>query len=552
MTDTTDKYNHFAEFISDHINSGDLIRLSQEFSKDKYDDSPEKIINKMDEFFEKRWKKRADASPSRGNARTQKENFQKFVRASILTKKKVKYEDPFASPGREFDSRRPLKTEDGFVDFDPLFARYNEVTGKIAGKEVVSSKSRKLMTELFKNQEVNPYIKYKFDDLKREFQQTEKRLNTAVKNNNDTAINKEKDVLLKIRDAFDDRTFSQKYGKESWENLRKADDIIEKAQPLWIKTPKEQEEIYDVKQLPQKLSNRIEILGSRLSAARQGGNSRLMQKYANELIAFRNAMSKTAADYTGDTYVINKETGVERKIKSPLDAKTAYKNYNQINSILGEYKKSTLPKKKFIFPYVSLEEDTKKLKKLYKTAGKKINVDEKSMLRKYISKTYPFFSRPEVTKEVNRRLAANLVEDPNIMVPKVEYEKRFMDWKYGDTDRRPAKEDLINMANVKYKDFESNIRTRVNIDPITQKEVKVSIPRSVFKELRDSLFTETNRYQEIEFLAQAKKFKGDIEVAALTQEEEFLETAIQESMTRRKGKSKDGTLIPEAWTLGEF
>lgn len=139
-------YDHFMEYIDTFIDSGDVQSLVSDFRTDEFQNSPQKMLDKLDQFFNDKWAEGVAAGrpQSASRADQQRDNFRKALEKTILNKKKfeTQFQAPYGQP----------------VDWDPLIAPYKDATGQFFVPKKIAPKTKAFLEkgEAVKLVEIDP------------------------------------------------------------------------------------------------------------------------------------------------------------------------------------------------------------------------------------------------------------------------------------------------------------------------------------------------------------------------------------------------------------
>ena len=150
-----------------------------------------------------------------------------------------------------------------------------------------------------------------------------------------------------------------------------------------------------------------------------------------------------------------------------------------------------------------------RLKQEYEQKGIAFPKKEFSNIKSDLKRRFPYLEPKEIEKETNKRLFAQVAD---IKTADKEIEKRYMEWQYGEPNRKPSYTDLVNLSKVPNWQFSSRIKGT--------KEKR--IPIEDWRKYRDSLKDDLKQAQMR--LKETEKERAEI------QEESFIEQAIPEEL----------------------
>ena len=181
-----EKYNYFAEYISEFVGKNDIRNLTKEFKKNQYTNKPEGILTNLNDFFTTKWDENAEPSPTRGNSKTQKRNFESFLKKTLISREKMTFDNPYSR-------------EKNAIDFSPLFSRYRELSGEFVDKPKISLRIQKLVNITRPKGEIGEEYTQVAPSVF--FKRTENQIELSKKGNH-------VDNLIALRDAMRDLSFS--------------------------------------------------------------------------------------------------------------------------------------------------------------------------------------------------------------------------------------------------------------------------------------------------------------------------------------------------------
>lgn len=502
------KYDFFAGFVDQFISDDELQKLTTKFEADKFDDAPEEIINEIDKFFKKKWRDNADAKPSRGNASTQKKNFETFLQKDILTRKKLKYKDN-AVTGND-------------IDFNPMFARYREIVGEAVPIEKVSRRvikalalpeidrreqllqdgiklikrdpnrffgprGRPLRTEQDLNRLSTNELEIQFGGLIKKPVKPKRFSDRIIRAIDRAKEQKKVEDLIFIRDSMRELTLKKKEVQpistiKALELFRKAEKALE---------PFEQKQSLFAIRSDDELKRILKLKGVNIRKELKG------QKQTTENIR---ALARKF-----DIGLRNYEMTREELIDDIMEFSSYTKAFldERPDSFLKDLRKNLkkeviAPKRRFFLKFddlpISDEGVNNFFTKRKETVPTALKVSEGNRIRKI----FPFLSEKGVKAEVNRRVAATVAGAP---VYELEVEKRYMEWKYGDPERKPSFNDLVDISKITFKDFNKILARRdvERIDPVTKKKkiIKEFLPKEGFTSFRNDLKNRLNKREKI-------------------------------------------------------
>ena len=450
------KYDYLAEFVHQYISDIDLMRLTKKFENEK---DPKKIIATLKEELENKWEQNADMSPRMGNPFTQRKNFKKFLDKELLTLNKTIFKKPMAGQ------------QAGLADFNPLFAKYRELTGEIM-KEIP---------------EVAPRVKKAIEEGKGEpkvlFNRLKRQIEISAKADHPQNI-------LAVYKATERWALQSKKGIEGQKKISKMmpiEQLYELRQtagkalePYMIKEPEL------AMKSEAKLRKSLEFEGVDTSLLETKKQLQSAAKKAN--IGLRN-WQRNKNELINE---ITKLTGYEKEDLQSEDLthlKYKFKNILKVK-----------PKEKFHINFDNLPTATEKIQSMYDEHGEVIPEEEKKQARKDLKTKYPFFTPQQITKEVNKKMAAKLLKFP---VYGDELESRYMEREYKDPTRKPSFFDLMQISKMSEKKANAQLGVKMveKKDPITGKvkEVRYPLPIEHFKEYRSNLRRELKAQKDIIF-----------------------------------------------------
>jgi hypothetical protein len=515
-------YDYFAEFIDVPISKADIRELSSSFREDKYQNNPDLMLKEIDKYFMKVWDDNAATSPARGNADTQRKNFEKFLKDKVLSREKLKYTNPYTK-------------ESNAIDFTPIFSEYVEAEREFV-KPSVPSKRVEDSIQLLKTPSTvtrEDALEFVKGELKRRGEITFQDKTITKDNVDDIDTRTLKSIWTTDRgDRLKEKkltstTFYRRLDKqidlsersENYENLVKIRDALRD----FVKSPKNDLVLssYNAKKLYDKIENKLdERYQSPTDLLRSKSDERL-----KGLLEFKgvdtsklntSAKLKAAAKKEGfglRNYQKNKDELIFDilSVKTGADRADLEKRPLSYLQDLNEKINPRLyrPKQDFYLRKGDLPTTDGQIKDILKNEG--VNVTDDKLKReikknkKYIKSKFPFLSNDQLEREAKREYASNLIfADPTVKnraLIEEEIERRFMEDQYGDPNLEPNFKDLISISKLKNKEFKERIsRDEFEIvDPRTKKKktVKKVIPIKAWRTYRDSLKDRVGKAQQI-------------------------------------------------------
>ena len=485
-----DKYDFFAEFINRYISKDEMRFLNEEFKKQEYIDDPQKILDKLESEGLGKWSTHADKKPRMGNADVQAANFGKFWKNKIVSRDKLVFNDPY-------------KVEKSSIDFSPLFKQYKELTGEFIETPDVSRRvkatARIVKPEFEPGAMVPKVLPHVFDNrVGGDIERAKEQIKEAKIAGNMENVMRATNNLVVLRNAMYDLAFHKQEHKpmKSSTALKRYEEINKLLKPYYSSG-----ERIGMKTDSYLLSV-LEFKGMDVSGLKSTEDVRSAAKSAGlDLRRYQQSREELIHDLEQVTPYSRKD--LEKRPQTYLSKlwKTTNKSY-------------VAPKKRFVYTYDDLVGTNEATTQLYEEQKVELTKKDRMDTRKYVKSIYPFFTENELNKEVNQVLAAKVLRD-DVMIPKTEIERRYMEWKYQDSDKRPSFEDLQKLSEVTFTQFKLKIATREveREDPITGKmrTVKDTIPRDSFRSYRKELSGRITRAEKIKTLPLESEENTEVE-----------------------------------------
>lgn len=491
-------YDHFMEYIDTFIDKGDVQSLISDFGGDKYQNNPEEMLKKLDEFFMDKWKEGVAAGRSQpsGRAAQQEENFRAALQKTILNKKgfETQFQAPYGQP----------------VDWDPLIAPYKDATGQFFIPKKVPPKTKAFLE---KGETVKlTTIDQRTGEKRPKYYYTPSSYNRKVASIAERAdLGRNVDSLIALRDQ-QERIFKTGKGpissSDAYLNMidlnKRIDKYRDQVHQFSLKSDTDLREILAWKGVDITTLDTTEKL--RNAARKEGIGLRKYQKTKDELIK----------DLTDLTTITREQVEAEKWTKAEV-LKKLKENHKGIGYA---------PKRVIRVPLGQLRTDDSTAETVWNTTPNLPNFEaEKQKFIEREKSIYPFLNQEELNKRANQQLIAEArgakVYDNELLRRFLKYDTKIsekpgkkvtLQWTKRESPKeQPTYADLKKLQHVTHKDFKLYLSADENLP----REEKY-LTKDLFTQYRNDLRDKVGRAEKI--------FE---ETRGPQQEEQFIRESLQ-------------------------
>tara|TARA_Y100000310_G_scaffold341019_1_gene438809 strand:+ start:10067 stop:11254 length:1188 start_codon:yes stop_codon:yes gene_type:complete len=268
------------------------------------------------------------------------------------------------------------------------------------------------------------------------------------------------------------------------------------SQPLFGEIVEKREE-----RLNPRYAREINKVGNWLIEAKRENNKERIKSTTNNLLELRKSLEFHSRNYQSKEEILQ-----EDDIKKHLDS---------INQIFAVVDKRRVSKKPIVYRLDVLDSKLPKVQRAYRKKG--LSIDKRRKEHKsfidYLNINFPDKNKKEILQEASQRYSSRLIDDPKIVVPRIELERRFTEKKYGKA-QRPSGVDLLELSKTPIK------RLRQDLGVVTKDGVKVSLDTKLISKVKRDLKADLKpRFEEIKKEQRLAEVRARAEARKVIREE---------------------------------
>jgi len=483
-------YAYFAAYISDWINSSDVVALNNSFKTKGIDKDPAALRSAIEEFMMEQWEKKS--LPDSGNRKiTRDENFRSFVRKNLTSLEQDVISVPFEKEQADFTNitsqlRSALGLSEQDIDRGAVSSRALRHTSNISHPDTISelkdslleaarnnyrgdkefkeenlSKYEKSLSglsryELIKQWQVKDNVSVTRESREATFESLKTRLDNAEISGNYNNVLAIHEALEKMREQpIDSRKLNSiQIAQLRDQSNRFLDSRGSTANPMSYKNSSELRDALTMKGIDTKRYRDFDDL--RAAAEKEGIGLRKFDLNEDELKS--RLISKNPSLDIGD---------LDHLSRAELQEK-----YNRTN-----FKKPTNLGKSY-YDFDDLPKKGNVVRRLFSSKGVEFDDSEHERLTKKIKTQNAFFTDKVAGEVANQRMSEKLLGRE---VYDTEVERRYMNWKYGDPDRELHFRDREQLAKLSKTAFKRHIYNKP-VEPTWSEKTGKLVPDRLSKE----------------------------------------------------------------------